>query len=402
MSKTKTKTSTKTLVVTAAIVAAAAAAGFGLARPSGPGITIIAEYTGPTERVVYGDNALLLSMEFTARARDLTVSSVNFDIVGEDDADLATIENDHTAVGSLYDCTLKNDLGIVYAGPVDPSSSDSIEFIDDFDIMNGDPMRLSLYCNLSANFGSGDSDLFFARIESSENIVVTDLSGSELPAESTQLGFFGTGINADGQRASMTTIEQGNATFSLSDSSPDGSDLDPGRIEVFRFNVTADESGTIAVESVTVGTALSDNDVSGWNTCAHPSSSTGLRSSDFEVYNLTTIGASSPVLGSIALFAGDGSNCSAGSELKYVGLAGLNIGSVALPAGETYTYAVYMDASDASESHDDTIQFYIPSESEMTSLPNPKHAVLLVDDASNALFGDEVIGLPLHGHTLSF
>jgi len=73
-----------------------------------------------------------------------------------------------------------------------------------------------------------------------------------------------------------------------------------------------------------------------------------------------------------------------------------------IPAGTSYTYALYMNATGPSAVDDDNIQIEIPPQSVVSSFTSALDAVVWYDEAGNMLDGDDVNGLPLTGNTLVF
>ena len=398
---TKTKTSTKTIVVTAAIVAAAAAAGFGLARPSGPGLTITAERTGEISAVQSREDVTLLSLNLKARLADVTVSTLMFEVIGDDDADLSTIDEDADPQDMFISCTLVDEDGATYAGPEDIDDG-ILSFIDDFSIAGGDSVNLSIVCDLASDLASADEDIFFARIEHPENVEVEDAEGTALAWRSTHLGRFNRGINMNGRDASLRIVEQGGATVTLSPSSPGGGGFVPSDMEVFRFNITADESGEMYLEELTFNFYATDNEDTDWNTCALSSSDPGLLLDDIRVYNLSTSGASGSIVEDGYLIDSGGSLCvSEEDDLAYVSFFRIGDEDVeVIPAGETYTYAVYVDTSGASTDWDDSIQLGIPSREEMEDLG--WESIFMRDASGTSIDASEMDGLPLSGLTITY
>jgi len=398
--RTKTKVSTKTKVALAIGALGLAAAGSVMAAiPTGPGLTILETRSGNQEYVQGNDNVVLTTMDFHASKIDLNITDYQFEVIGDDDASFSTIENDARAIDMFDNCTLKETgTETVIGGPIAPDGSNMLVFTDDFSILAGTSVNAYIECQSANNVTSGDDDIYAARISKRTWVTYTDSSSTIIPANKTQLGTLNRGVNMKGKQTSATILEKGKITFSLSSSSPSGAAI-PGDIEVYRFNVTADSSGDDYLDKILFEVFTTDNASSNWNKCGG-SYSKYLDAADFTLYNLST-GSSWTLGASNTLYDGSGNLCTSSTvQAQYVKMDLTTMETI--PAGTSYTYALYMNATGPSAVDDDNIQIEIPPQSVVSSFTSALDAVVWYDEAGNMLDGDDVNGLPLTGNTLVF
>ncbi|MFH1712546.1 MAG: hypothetical protein ABH846_04930 [Patescibacteria group bacterium] len=191
------------------------------------------------------------------------------------------------------------------------------------------------------------------------------------------------------RNANHMRIHASKPTISLAAGSPSGAFI-PGVQEVFRFNVSADASRTISFDEILFNLSTSDNARTGWNTCSQLGDA-----AKFDFYNLT-VGGPADLLDSDADWVmNDGlMECANGSTM--LGNARLNLSTPEnVPAGVTYTYALYMDTTGASSADDDAIRVDIPQ------LP-PFNPFIWTDGYMQDISAYLLKNLPVSGGTLVF
>lgn len=209
--------------------------------------------------------------------------------------------------------------------------------------------------------------------------------GSATSNEKLELGFFVDATNDDNFRAvglsSGTTLDDDNVsaitsgigtfvvrvtrpTVTLSASSPSGTGFVPGDQEVLRFNVAANANKDVVLDELVFKLSSTDNATALWNIC--DAGDDGLAGSDidtpdFDLYNLSTTGSGTALDTADtdwSLLTTDATVCT--DITDEVVFAHLTLPtSQVIPAGTTYTYALYFDSSGASSSTDDSVQFSI-------------------------------------------
>lgn len=152
-------------------------------------------------------------------------------------------------------------------------------------------------------------------------------------------------------------------TVSKHSSSPSGSDKTPGDQEILRFTVAANSGEDLVLNQLIFTVSTSDNDGDNWDYCDDnndgngAANDAGLDDTDFDIYNLTTTGVGSAldVDADWTLLASDGTTCTEDTDaVKFVKLA-IDDENV-VPAGSSYTYALYIDTTYASSASNDSIQ----------------------------------------------
>lgn len=163
-------------------------------------------------------------------------------------------------------------------------------------------------------------------------------------------------------------VRESKPTITLSSSSPSGAST-PGDFEVYRFNIAASSNEDVVFTELIWQLRTSDNngelaDGSGadWNECDNNETGDTV-AADFDIYNLSEQGTS-VALDTDAMWAfygTDGSACSnSQQDIGFVHLT-LTTGEI-VPAGETYSYALYFDSTGANAANDDTLQFELGSD----------------------------------------
>lgn len=163
-------------------------------------------------------------------------------------------------------------------------------------------------------------------------------------------------------------VKETRPTISVNGSSPSGTGFVPGDIEVFRFDVKANANEDVIIDEMLFAMASTDNTGSPtlWNQCKNDG--TKMTAADFDMYNLSTDGLSTTVESSsdVTLFAADGDTCDTtadtnnGEDVAYWRIDLTSVETV--PAGSTYTFAVYIDSTGASAANDDSISLSIPAD----------------------------------------
>jgi len=206
-------------------------------------------------------------------------------------------------------------------------------------------------------------------------------------------------VSAVGDDASGTdgintfVIRETQPTVTLSDDSPSGTGKVPSDQEVFRFNVAASSGEDVVLEELVWKFSATDNGSGDWNQCA----SGELETSDMDIYNLSKEGTSTALDSDSDWTLLDTSANSCSSE--DVGFIALALSTAeTIPAGETYTYAVYLDSTGASSTNDDSMQLelsgdplvttYIGSSTLNETLSDTTDTTLTVTDSSGYTAGD--------------
>ena len=384
MTKTKTKTNTKTKVAVASVANAA-----GGAFLMSIALFIWPVNAGETSAIRGAEDVEFLTIKFRTGPRPLNVSTLTFDITADDDADFTTVENDVAASDHLTDCTLKDSAGVVVMGPLDPDASNQVVFPDDFGIIRNTIKPLTFTCDFtSTEADSGDPDAFAVTLTAANIDATFKKSGVAVKPVAVRPKVSNAPLNNY-----VIKTNEGSLTATLSSSSPSGASFVPGDQEILRVNLTAGEDSGVEIDSMVFNLSTTDNDGTGWNHCG-PSN---LSTSDFNLYNLSTDGLSSPLSATVSLWASAGKLCSSTFAPSYVRF---NLGTNEdIPAGTTYTYVLYMDSDGASEASDDSLQAGIPSES---SLPASLDAISWLDEGGTSHDGSEVTNLPVTGGTMGF
>ncbi len=187
----------------------------------------------------------------------------------------------------------------------------------------------------------------------------------------------------------------------LSALSPSGAEV-VGRQEALRFNLAANNAEDVTITSLAFKVASTDNAVSGWNDCT-TGAPTAFTAADFTLYNLTTDGTATSLDASDTdwtFLTPARELCSATpADLGYV-LIRLPQPEI-VPAGQTYTFSLYVDTMGASAANDDSVRFDIPA----TSLDEDNDVIngIAWDDGSGqTISGYLVDALPVSGGTLVF
>lgn len=397
--KTKTKTSTKTIVATVAIVAAAA--GLGLASFRGPGLNIITNVAG-AETYQLGDNDIeLLSFDVHARRVDIMVADIGLEIIGDEDGDLSSIDADLPINEFLHNCALYDDYGFTVAGPLSPDSDGFVNFSDDFTISAEETLTLSLQCDSYDSDSSigeitGETYVFVARLTDSTELQYQDVeSGETIPVTQTRLGLRGHGVNVGGERFHVYLRNAGELSLTPSSETPYGDGYEPSFHELYRFNALAGPSSDITLAAFVFKFSATDNAESGWNECG------SFDSSSVELYNLTKSGTSTPTAGTWQFLNDDGTDCTDSDELKYLRIEFAS-DTETVTAGDSHTFALYLDTSGASAEEGDMLGVNLPSQSSLLS--ETGYDTVIWQDVSDSWFTGEDLSsrLPVPGGLIGY
>lgn len=250
-----------------------------------------------------------------------------------------------------------------------------------------------------------------ATVEVFVNVPVIDRNagGSSTSGEKVRMGFFIDATNDDNFRAvgvgSGSTLDDddvsavgddlhstdGIATFivkettptiSLSSSSPSGTKV-PGDQEVYRFNVAASANEDVIIHDFVWKLSSTDNETTLWNTWDPDDGVTGddIQTSDFDLYNLTTTGTGTALDDDAEWTFVEGAttiDLAQDAKVDYVQLEfDTDAEALVVPAGTTYTFALYFDSVGASSTNHDTIQFSLVGATEFSTWVNP---TVTIDD----------------------
>ncbi|MBT4857101.1 hypothetical protein HON52_02840 [Candidatus Uhrbacteria bacterium] len=187
----------------------------------------------------------------------------------------------------------------------------------------------------------------------------------------------GSGVTLDDDDLTLTStdpntfvIRETVPTVTLDSSSPSGASV-PSDLEVFRFTVAASSNEDVVLNELIWKISSTDNGTSNWNQCdtdnsganARTASSTDVDTTDFDFYNLSKEGTSTAVDVNTdwLILKATGAVCDA--TAADVGFVHLTLATAeVVPAGSSYTYALYMDTTPASATNDDSIQLELAAD----------------------------------------
>lgn len=217
------------------------------------------------------------------------------------------------------------------------------------------------------------------------NVPATDRNsgGSATSNEHVRIAFDGTttdGFRADGASSGSTLTEadvsdatavaafvvrESRPVISLSSASPSGSNFVPGDREMFRFNVAAHANEDVVLKNIMFRLSSTDNAGSSWNLCDQGGVGNGeIAEADFDLYNLSTVGTTTALDAADSewtLLTTDGTECTDSTDVTAYAHLSLATAQI-VPAGSTYTYALYFDSTGASSVQDDSVQFTLPTD----------------------------------------
>ncbi|MBU0646238.1 hypothetical protein KJ611_02025 [Patescibacteria group bacterium] len=195
------------------------------------------------------------------------------------------------------------------------------------------------------------------------------------------------------------TIRKTKPTISLAAGSPSGAGI-PGMDEVFRFNVSADSRGYVALNQIAFKVVATDADNS-FNACGS--------FDDASLWDFYDAADSSTLIDDDGdwIFvdeAGDDA-CGTGVYVDYAILdftGDTTMGPVEIGAGSTNTYVLEVDTNGAGAADDDAIRIEIRTE-DTTFAATGYSAVLWDDDAeADDVDGSYLKNLPVRGGTIQY
>ena len=392
----KTKSRTKTVTVVTGIAAATAAAALGFGFFMVPGLTIEGIYEEPRRVIAGSDDVTVLQFSMEARTNSMEIQDIGIELFAHSEGAFVSIDGDTDPRELVEECTLaRTSAGVIYAGPLAPDVDGYIRFTDNFTVETTDPVQLSLNCDLLEAEITGDEFALAGRMTDVSEIVYENRElGEVVDGARTRLGRFGGGVNADGKEFSVVIVQTGQLTLALSSTSPDGSEMTPGEMEVFRFDATAGSSSDIVIESLVFAFSATDNASSGWVNC--------------ESFDTTTLGwylasSGSPLGGTWSIYDSSGITCADGEAVRYLQVDDPTSSSAWIPPGTTYSYSLYMDTSEASADEDDMIEITIPQPISDSSLSKKSVVWTTFEESGENEYGSVLVeGLPVVGSTISF
>ena len=226
----------------------------------------------------------------------------------------------------------------------------------------GDPALVNVYVDVPATDRSGGTSTSNEYLELGLSPTAGDFN-----AVGVDSGVTDTAAN-DIETNKTFVVKETKPTISVNGSTPSGSGFVPGDQEVFRFDVGAHANEDVIIDEMVFAMASTDNTgtPTEWNQCDNAAAN--MAAADFDMYNLSTDGLSDTVEvdADVTMLAADGATCdttadtNAGEDVEYW-LIDLTTPET-IPAGTTYTFAVYIDSTGASSANDDSIQMSIPAD----------------------------------------
>ncbi|MFA6131362.1 MAG: hypothetical protein WC730_03840 [Patescibacteria group bacterium] len=173
--------------------------------------------------------------------------------------------------------------------------------------------------------------------------------------------------------AATFIVRETKPTLSLSASSPSGTGFVPGDQEVFRFNIAANSNEDVVWSEMLFTISSTDNASvpTTWNYCDQGGAGVGeIAETDLDLYNLSTTGTGTVIEGvdttDWTLLTSDGTECTDSTDKTTAIHLELTTAQT-VPAGSTYTYALYFDSTGASSSADDSVQFGIAGDPNLSA-----------------------------------
>ncbi|MBT3230648.1 hypothetical protein HN358_02600 [Candidatus Uhrbacteria bacterium] len=223
----------------------------------------------------------------------------------------------------------------------------------------------------------------------------------------TTLGEDATGVDDVGHDYYTTdgvptfVVQETKPTISLSSSSPSGTSI-PGDIEVYRFNVSAASNEDAVLRELVWKFSSTDNASSSWNFCDQAGVGDGeIAAADMDLYDLTDLGTAldddaewsfHDSATAATAVAGTREICTDSTDVvDYIALAfSTDAETITVPAGETKTFALYMDLTGASATNDDSVQLTLASSTDLTWVDdvNIADAALTISDTTITVGAD--------------
>lgn len=229
-------------------------------------------------------------------------------------------------------------------------------------VETGDPSTVDVFVNVPATSrASGGS-------ATSNEKMMFDVFVDTTNDDNFKANGVGSGSTLDDDDLTATStdpytfvVKETKPTISLSSSSPSGTKV-PGDQEVFRFNVAAASNEDVVISELIWKVSSTDNATSTWNYCDTTPSMAGVFDEPImDLYNLSTTGTGTAIDDDAewVFYDGDMSVCTENTDsVDYVGVTfSATTEYIVVPAGDTYSFALYFDSTGASSTNDDAIQF---------------------------------------------
>jgi hypothetical protein len=323
-------------------------------------IAVTVDSSSPSaDFVMTGSNDNLLAVfRLTASDEDFLVDK--FTVTEEAGEDFDGVTNSSIYTNNISSITLEytNSVGSTVTSDSLMAGNEATFSSLDLLVEYGDPSKVSVYVDVPSTDRSGGS--------------ATSNDPLELGVSDTAGDFNAAGVDSgitDTAAEPLTTgdrfiVKETSPTVTLNGSSSSGTGFVPGDQEVLRFDVAANSNEDVILSELVFKLASTDNAPTSWNFC--DGGATGeITAADLDLYNLSTdgIGTSLDAAdGEWSLLTTDGSVCTPDTDV--VEFAHLTLATAeTVPAGSTYTFALYFDSTGASAANDDSVQFSLPLDS---------------------------------------
>jgi len=217
--KVKTKTGVGVALLAIAGVAAAAAAISMAALPAK-----LSVQTNPAivaSESTKGSKNQMLAFDLTASSGAAQVSQLSFGIMGDDDANFSTIQNDVAIADYITSCQLTDSSGLVVSTSGIGSTTPQVIFGGlGIRIRRAQTLTYTVSCQFSNTDPTNGNEDAFALFIPSESYITASAAGTSLSGSTLDIGNrFDSGVNTDG-RVSVTISGGGNLEAFLDSSSP--------------------------------------------------------------------------------------------------------------------------------------------------------------------------------------
>jgi len=197
-------------------------------------------------------------------------------------------------------------------------------------------------------------------------------SGTTLEEDATGVADIGDDAYAT-DAVPQFVVRETKPTVSLSSSSPSGAKV-VGDIEVMRFNVAASSNEDVILrEFIWSFTGTNNAGGTDWRICDEDDAAGGFATVDLDLYNLSKEGTATALDDDVewSFLDTDSSVCTQNTDtVDYIQLEfSTDAEAITVPAGETYTFALYNNFSGtiaASATNDDSVQFSLVEESSLS------------------------------------
>lgn len=355
---------------------------------SNDGGTVVIEIVDAGELFLDVDGSTPTSTILLGNSTDVTVGVFEFDSTEEGFTvtDLTIVDDDDCTVASAVTLSYKNEAGTTKE-------------------------KTGYFAGCTVTFSGLD---FWVASDATPNLTVM-IDTNDVSATGTESGdWIWVGLEADtltfkavGASSGETITDLGTTawanemivrktkpTVSLASGSPSGSGV-PGLSEVLRFNVSADSRGDVDLYGMYLKLNSSANGGDLWNMCNYG----GDRLDDgtlWEVYNSDD--ASTKIDTDWIFYDEGGHDCGDGDaeELQWAWFDFDPTEEIA--SGDTNTYVVRVDTSEASSADDDSIRLDIPSEDDTPG----GYAIWWGDGEDGDIDGEFIKNLPVTGGTIVY